>query len=65
MPRLMSILLVIVVLFSGCLQFSTAPTGQDEQTFCEWIRDLVANNSMPLETAARYYPECAPFEGEE
>lgn len=61
MPRLIVVSIVVSLVVTGCMQFSTAPTGQGTQTFCEWVRDLVKSNSMPLETAARYYPQCAPF----
>lgn len=55
-------LLALVALLGACAPFqASAPVGRAPE-FCEWVRNRVRDNTMPLELAERYYPECRPFQ---
>lgn len=60
--RRVGVVAVLLVLLVGCAPFQAAsPIGRGPD-FCEWVRNRVRDNTMPLELAETYYPECGPFE---
>lgn len=49
------------VLLAACAPAVEAPVGGEDRV-CKWVRESVANGSLPLHLAEGWYPWCGPFE---
>lgn len=52
----------LAVLLSACAPVASAPVGGGGTRVCSWVREAVANGSMPLWQAQEWYPDCGPYE---
>lgn len=59
--RFLAVVFVALVLV-GCAPMASAPVGRNQTRICGWVRDQVANGSLPVQLAWEWYEHCAPFE---
>ena len=63
MHRVMLAGAALLMLGTGCLPYQAdAPVGRRDDRICQWVRDRVADGSLPLDLAREHYPQCEPLE---
>jgi hypothetical protein len=51
-----------LLLLTACAPYSAlAPTRHRDMSACDWVRDRIADGSLPSDYGPRFYPDCAPF----
>ena len=54
--------LVLAVLLSACAPYPGAPLGHWDSDLCDRVRAWVADGSLPVLHAERWYRKCGPFD---